>query len=221
MAIRIKNFKKFQHFKDRSPPWVKLYRDLLDSPDWHELDPEAAKVLVMLWLIASEDEAKQGSLPEMKTLAFRLRIDQKHLEKLCNKLSQWLVHDDIEMISPRYQVDAPETETEREKETEPCSPSASESADDGFAEFWKQYPRKVGKASSLKLWKRIKPKGQLLSDLMRGLEAQKVSEQWRKDGGKFIPFPATWLNGRRWEDQLPLTQPTSCTEQPPIFVGAL
>lgn len=112
--MRIKNFARFQHFKDRRPPWVKLYRDLLDDPDWHELDAEASKILVMMWLIASEDEEQQGNLPELKKLAFRLRIDQKRLEKLCIKLSHWLEQDDINVISERYQVDAPETETETE-----------------------------------------------------------------------------------------------------------
>jgi hypothetical protein len=66
--MQIKNWKKFQHFKDRKPPWVKLYRDLLDDIEWFELDPKAAKVLVMLWLIASEDD---GNIPTAKQLAFR------------------------------------------------------------------------------------------------------------------------------------------------------
>jgi hypothetical protein len=116
--MRIKNFAKFQHFKDRTPPWVKLYRDILDDPDWHELDPAAAKVLVMLWLIASEDETKQGTLPPVKKLSFRLRISEKQLDQSLTKLSHWLEHDDIELISERYQHDAPETERETETETE-------------------------------------------------------------------------------------------------------
>lgn len=112
--MRIKNFAKFQHFKDRRPPWVKLYRDILDDPDWHELDGESAKTLVMLWLIASEDENQDGNLPDAKKLSFRLRITQKQLEKVCIHLSQWLIHDDINVISDCYQVATPETETETE-----------------------------------------------------------------------------------------------------------
>ena len=118
--MRIKNWAKLQHFKDRRPPWVKLYRDILDDPDWHELDAESSKILVMLWLIASEDEDQQGNLPDAKKLAFRLRITQKHLEKACINLSHWLIQDDITVISERYQVDAPERageETETETET--------------------------------------------------------------------------------------------------------
>jgi len=113
--MRIKNWTKFQHFKDRRPPWVKLYRDILDDLEWHELDPLAAKVLVMLWLIASEDD---GRIPDTKTLAFRLRLTEIKTKEIVIKLSHWLEHDDINVISSGYQFDSTETETERETEVE-------------------------------------------------------------------------------------------------------
>jgi hypothetical protein len=112
--MRIKNWNKFQHFKDRKPPWVKLYRDLLDDIDWHELDAQASKVLVMLWLIASEED---GNIPSTKTLAFRLRMTEKQTIDCLNKLSHWLEQDDISVISERYQSDRLETETETKRET--------------------------------------------------------------------------------------------------------
>jgi len=114
--MRIKNWSKFQHFKDRRPPWVKLYRDILDDIQWHELDPLAAKVLVMLWLIASEDD---GRIPDSKTLAFRLRLPESKTKEIIIKLSHWLDQSDIDLISTGYQDDLPETEreTETEKET--------------------------------------------------------------------------------------------------------
>ena len=113
--MKIKNWNKFQHFKDRKPPWVKLYRDVLDDIEWYELDPLASKVLVMCWLIASEDD---GRLPPPKTLAFRLRMSEKQTIDCLNKLSHWLEQDDINTISERYQDDSLETERETEKETE-------------------------------------------------------------------------------------------------------
>ena len=112
--MKIKNWSKFQHFKDRRPPWVKLYRDILDDLDWHELDPLSAKVLVMLWLIASEDE---GRIPNVKTLAFRLRLTEIKTKEVLIKLSHWLEQDDIEVISSGYQSDSTERETETETET--------------------------------------------------------------------------------------------------------
>ena len=129
VSLRIKNWKKFQHFKDRTPPWVKLYRDILEDPDWHELDGDCAKTMVMLWLIASEDEHHNGTLPDTRKLAFRLRISENKLNQQLTKLSNWLEQDDITVISGRYQVDAPErapeeTETETETETERETPFA-------------------------------------------------------------------------------------------------
>jgi len=113
--MKIKNWTKFQHFKDRRPPWVKLYRDILDDFEWHELDPLAAKVLVMLWLIASEDD---GRIPDTKTLAFRLRLTEIKTKEIVIKLSHWLEQDDINVISNGYQLDSTETETETEGEKE-------------------------------------------------------------------------------------------------------
>lgn len=123
----VKNWARFQHFKDRSPPWIKLYRDLLDDIQWHKLDPAAAKALVMIWLIASEND---GNLPGVEELAFRLRMPESAIEELLPKLSHWLEQPDITPISERYHDDTPgdisaipltrsrETEGETETETE-------------------------------------------------------------------------------------------------------
>ena len=111
----IKDWAKFQHFKDRRPPWIKLYRALLDDPEWHTLSPHAAKILVMLWLLAAEDESKQGQLPPIKTIAFRLRLSEKAIESACCELSHFVYQDDINVISKLRQVGPSETETETEE----------------------------------------------------------------------------------------------------------
>lgn len=118
MTYRIKGWVKFQHFKDRRPPWIKLYRDILEDPDWHELDGDTAKILVALWLLASEDDEQQGQLPDARRLAFRLRISETKVNQALTKLSHWLEQDGINTISSGYQDDAPETETETETEIE-------------------------------------------------------------------------------------------------------
>ena len=77
---------------------------------------------------------------------------------------------------------------------------ASETEEDGFAEFWKEYPRKVAKQ---KAWETYLKKQCIdhQHDIMAALEVQKQSRQWTKDGGQFIPHPATWLNQGRWNDE--------------------
>jgi hypothetical protein len=132
--MRIKNWTKFQHFKDRRPPWVKLYRDILDDLEWHELDPLAAKVLVMLWLIASEDE---GRIPDTKTLAFRLRLTEIKTKEIVIKLSHWLEHDDISVISDGYQVDLLERETETKKEKKTLGKRLA--SDFSFPKEWEDF----------------------------------------------------------------------------------
>lgn len=54
----------------------------------------------------------------------------------------------------------------------------------------------------MKAWARLKIDEQLFSTIMQGLRAAKRSPQWAKDGGQFIVHPATWLNDRRWEDEV-------------------
>ncbi len=203
---RIKNWRKFQHFKDRKPPWIKLYRDLLDDIDWHKLDGEAAKTLVMLWLLASEMD---GQLPDTKEIAFRLRTTEIKVKQSLAKLIHWLerddiktiskrYQDDIKTISKRYQNDLSETETETETETEPPARPVGE---DGFEQFWKAYPRKQGKKAAYKAWQKAKDKPEI-SHILRQLVIQKQSDQWTKDGGQYIPLPATWLNQGRWADEV-------------------
>jgi hypothetical protein len=149
--MRIKNYKKFQHFKDRKPPWVKLYRDLLDDLEWHELDSKAAKVLVMLWLIASEDE---GNIPPIKQLAFRLRMSEKDTEVCIIKLSHWLEQDDINAISTGYQSDSVETEreTETEKEAECISPPVGELPSCNHQEVINLYHKHLPTLRRVEVW---------------------------------------------------------------------
>lgn len=71
-----------------------------------------------------------------------------------------------------------------------------------FDEFWAAYPKKKGKDSAKKAWKKLKPDEELAEKILRAIEQQKTSKDWQKDGGQFIPYPATWLNGRRWEDEV-------------------
>ena len=73
------------------------------------------------------------------------------------------------------------------------------SSDDGFGSFWKIYPRKVGKGAAEKAWEKQNPN---LDVVVASIEAQITSEQWQKDNGQYIPNPATWLNQKRWEDEL-------------------
>ena len=70
---------------------------------------------------------------------------------------------------------------------------------ESFEKFWEAYPKKVGKKEASRAFKKVK---EPLDVLLDAIEEQKLSEQWSKENGRFIPNPATWLNQGRWEDHL-------------------
>lgn len=86
----------------------------------------------------------------------------------------------------------------------------------GFEAFWSAYPRKDAKDGAAKAFARIGPDEALQAAILAAVERQKASDQWTRDGGKFVPYASTWLNGRRWEDELPGT-----SKADDIFAGAL
>lgn len=89
--------------------------------------------------------------------------------------------------------------TTQKKETENRKKKIAE----GFDEFWSAYPRKTAKANALKAFEKLNPDGDLMKIMLGALSRWSKSEQWTKDNGQFIPHASTWLNGRRWEDELP------------------
>ena len=118
MLLIPKNWDKFQHYKDRCPPWIKLHRDLLNDRIFASL-PIASKALApLLWLLASE--SKDGTFDAaIEELAFRLHIASKDIEAgLKPLIDKGFFLDASTMLAPCLQVAIPERETERETEGE-------------------------------------------------------------------------------------------------------
>ena len=73
-------------------------------------------------------------------------------------------------------------------------------AGENFARFWIAYPRKVGKRNALRAFQRLSAEEALAA--ITDVSARATEDpDWTKDAGEFIPHPATYLNGRRWEDE--------------------
>ena len=69
---------------------------------------------------------------------------------------------------------------------------------DQFEMFWKSYPKKTAKESAKKAWLKIKPNDELIAKITKAVKDQKLSEREQQ----FIPHAATWLNNKRWEDEI-------------------
>lgn len=80
-------------------------------------------------------------------------------------------------------------------------------ADEAFENFYKEYPNKKNVKTARTRWEKMKVTPELFAAIMAGLERAKNSQEWTKDDSRYIPHPATWLNGEGWKNEYkPLRQ---------------
>jgi hypothetical protein len=123
MKLIPKNWDNFQHYKHRSPPWIKLHRNLLDDMHYQRL-PIASKALApMLWLLASESNT--GVIEKTtEEIAFRLRMPEKDVINAIKPLiDNGFFSDADNMLADRLQDATTEkrqsrVREEKEKETD-------------------------------------------------------------------------------------------------------
>ena len=79
--------------------------------------------------------------------------------------------------------------------------------DEQFETFWKAYPRhtNTSKKETKNCFIRALRKTDL-DTILSAIELQKMSEQWKKNGTKYIPMPTTWLNGEHWDDEVEIEE---------------
>lgn len=70
-----------------------------------------------------------------------------------------------------------------------------------FNIFWSKYPKKVSKENAKKVFLKLVLDDVIFSKILNSLEKFKSMPEWKKDKGQYIPYPATWINQRRWEDE--------------------
>ena len=172
-TFSVANFEKFQHYRDRAPPWIKLYNELLDDYAFGQL-PDASKVhLVLIWLLASRSN---NCLPfDPKWIAKRIGATEKvDLTRLLS--SGFIQAHDGEPLASCLQTARPEreteTETEAEAETEKIESdppvadadaaplpvkSGRKNYPEDFEAFWRAYPTDplMSKSKALERWRRL------------------------------------------------------------------
>jgi len=122
-------------------------------------------------------------------------------------------------------VDVPLNQPEPEPITNtPIPPAKTPGVEERFERFWQTYPRKVGKDAAKRAFEKRKPDERLLAAMLAAVALQSQTDEWRKEGGQFIPHPATWLNQGRWQDEVagPEVTNAACNwRSNPIFAGAI
>jgi hypothetical protein len=197
MNLKPKNWDKFQHYKDRCPPWIKLHRDLLNDKEFMRL-PLASKALApLLWLLASE--SKDGCFQaDSDELEFRLRIASKDIDAGLKPLIDkgfFVIASGV--LAESLQVAIPERETEREGETEERQKKQSRGT--RLPADW------VPSEDQILFCKANRP------DLHPAVIADRFRDFWiAQPGSKGVKldWDATWRNWVRNEKASPTVKPT-------------
>lgn len=151
-------------------------------------------------------------LPTLHKSKVRYEAGKQTFSKIQAKVEQNSSKNETnqEQSSSLLPVCSSKEKGERKKEINNKPPKSPKGGHEvAFKLFWEEYPRKVGKIAARKAFDRA-IKLATIEDMLMAISRQKVSDQWKKDNGAFIPHPATWLNQGRWEDEKTVVE----TERP-------
>jgi hypothetical protein len=195
--LRIRNFERFQHYKDRRPPWIKLYRDLWSDPAFFELSLQDRYFLISFFVVASQNENKIPANEHwlQREMAVRCKIPIESLvasgwlewEQDASAMLATSVHDDsISLVLPR------ERDRERNTEEEKKPPNPLSGA---FEKIWKLFPNPVGKKAALKHFTASVKTPEEYDLILRALDRYRLISIARAQ--KFNR-PVMWQNGSTW-----------------------
>lgn len=177
-----KNWSEFQHYKDRSPSWIKLHRGLLDNFEFHCLPVASRALAPMLWLLASEYEGGQIPL-DFRKLAFRFRMSEKEVQESVKPL---IDNDFFTLAQPASEALAeclPREEERREEErrdTEDADAPLPESSDSSAIPSCPQLEivALYNRTLAAKGWVAVNPK------FWTGSRSDALRARWREDGNR-------------------------------------
>lgn len=186
-------------------------------------DAEAGRLMKALWHYTMTGETLDLSGAEKGIFALitmTLSLDETEIQTISEKRAiAGSKGGNQRVANMAKQANATDTESKEANQANACNKNKEKEKDketdkekekekekerlERFARFWDAYPRKVAKPEAQKSFKKIDPDDDLLAAMLRAIERWKKSDQWQKDGSAFIPYPATWLNQHRWEDEPP------------------
>lgn len=193
--LSVNGWNKFQHYKNRTPPWIKLNRDLLNNYAFRDL-PDASKAhLMMIWLLASQLD---NVIPDDSEW-IRERIN-------CNDkvdLNILIKHNFLSKLEGHASI---EGEVEAEPEVEILKPPAKKKPGGRpklkqklFHEFYKIYPVHKSAKRAQGYWERDKLDAKfdmIVADVRNRILNDR---QWIQG---YIPHPSTYLNGELFNDEI-------------------
>lgn len=197
--LHVKNWREFQHYPEGSRKilWIKLYTGLLTDFDFCSM-PEASQLhLIKIWLLAVEMDGKVPADP----LWISARIAAREPVDIAAFVERGFLLADFDVLASNSADTVLKSLRENKKVKQ------SEEDHPGFDAFYASYPKRRDKPAAKRAWNKLKPPVGLVMD---SVAIWSKTDDWTKEGGKYVPYPATWLNANGWEDE-----PTSNAPPPP------
>ncbi len=243
---RIPTWRGYQHYKDRSPPWIKLHFDLLTSETWLSLDDASRVLAIACMLLASRNEGRiPGNPTYMQRVAYLsgpanfaplvecgfLVVDDEIASEIAPSASENEGNASSVLAPCKQSVADASPETETETETESCATSAhgkqSKADSNGFYECWAAYPKRSGGNSRKEAEKQYRSRlkaGASPADMLAGVQryAAYVRATGR-DGTEYVKQASTFFGtGEHWREAWELPSTPKPTEWPAnAFAGAI
>jgi hypothetical protein len=194
--------------------WFPVSHDINSDHELWEMTDKLGDRSLRVWLeILSIGDRNEGVIASWsdslaRSIGFKCHSNSTKVRQVWDHAlkAKWLTPDKVARLANYSKYH--KTRGTNRVPSEPSEPHTNQTKpkhiklnDVNFQRFWEAYPKKVGKAKAIQAWNKIA----LLKDqekIFAALEAHKKLDQWQSENGRFIPHPATWLNQRRWEDEL-------------------
>lgn len=181
-------------------------------------DEECGRLIRAIVKYANGDESYTDHMVGAEKIAFRFmkgQVDRNNLiskartEAIKARWSQDCIDNEIQNDTNEYKAiqndtkDTTKTQKPKTKTNTKTNTNTKTETDTMFDTFWSNYPRHEAKQAARKAFDKLHPDDELMQIILEALAKWRKSEQWQKEDGRYIPMPASWLNGRRWEDEAP------------------
>lgn len=191
--FKVKNFDKFQHYKERNPPWIKVHRSIFDDYEFECLQDASKLHLMLIWVLASQCENKIPADPEWlkRKLGVKGRVDLKPL---------------IDKGFLFCKQDASDLHTNADSETEESRDRGEKNTVENpfdFEKVWILYPLKDGKKQARRFFDGSVQNEQDWKDIHTALTNYLAHvDSVRKNGHPDRAYKngSTWFNN--WRDWL-------------------
>lgn len=216
--------------------WIKLHRKLSEDPQWLKEPFTRGQAWVDLLMLANHDKgyirvrgnrldvlrgqvgwSEQALSRRWQWSRSRVRKFLSELEKLEHQIEQQ--KNNISSIITIVNYESYQTKNSRKDSRETAErPQKDTNKNDKnekniitppfFEDFWKAYPRKIGKTQASKSWEKISISEEVYHQIMAGLDNY-IKYEWKGKEMKYIPHAATWLNQERWKDEVTIKKEDS------------